>query len=240
MKHFARTAVRNHEGKFLLIHTIKEGRNRWELPGGKVKHLEPPHSAAARELWEETGLQPSGHLESITEVEHAYLDGEHWHGHFYYCPSYTGNPHVMEPDKADAVGWFSLQQMLILPMVPLLAVEVCRRVAIPRIVCLCGSTKFYQEFQKANYQETGKGHIVLTVGFFMHSPQVVHGETLGIKSPEQKIMLDELHKRKIDLCDEVLVLDIGQYMGASTRSEIEYAEKIGKKIRYISKEGWTL
>jgi c-di-GMP-related signal transduction protein len=118
----------------------------------------------------------------------------------------------------------------------------------PTIVCLCGSTKFYKEFQKANYQETGKGSIVLTVGFFMHSPEVVHGQTLGIKLPEQKIMLDELHKRKIDLCDEVFVIDEGlhfsipvlPYIGNSTRSEIEYAQKLGKKIRYLSVEGWSI
>lgn len=112
--------------------------------------------------------------------------------------------------------------------------------SIPKIVCLCGSTKFYQEFQKANYQETGKGHIVLSVGFFMHKPEMVHGQTLGIKSPKQKIMLDELHKRKIDLCDEVLVIDIGGYIGESTRSEIDYAIARGKPVRYISKEGWNL
>jgi hypothetical protein len=112
--------------------------------------------------------------------------------------------------------------------------------SVPKIVCLCGSTKFYPEFQKANYQETGKGNIVLTVGFFMHKPETVHGETLGLKSPEQKVMLDELHKRKIDLSDEILVIDIGGYIGESTRSEIDYALSHGKSVRYISQEGWNL
>ena len=102
----------------------------------------------------------------------------------------------------------------------------------PTIVCLCGSTKFYKEFMEHNYLETMKGNIVLSVGFFMHSSEMVHGENLGI-TPEQKIMLDELHKRKIDLADEILVINVNNYIGDSTKSEIEYAQYRGKKIRYL-------
>lgn len=106
----------------------------------------------------------------------------------------------------------------------------------PRIVCLCGSTRFYDEFQRANYRETMAGRIVLSVGFYPHSSQLAHGENVGC-TDQQKEFLDELHKRKIDLCDEVLVLDVGGYIGSSTRSEIEHAEKLGKPIRYLSKDG---
>jgi cell division protein FtsB len=60
----------------------------------------------------------------------------------------------------------------------------------------------------------------------------MHGEQAGC-TPEQKIALDELHKRKIDLADEVLVLNVGGYIGESTRSEIEYARKLGKPVRYL-------
>lgn len=102
----------------------------------------------------------------------------------------------------------------------------------PRIVCLCGSTRFKDAFDEANYQETMAGRIVLSVGFLMHATGNRHGEGVGC-TPEQKIALDELHKRKIDLCDEVLVLNVGGYIGNSTRSEIEYAEKIGRSIRYL-------
>ena len=102
---------------------------------------------------------------------------------------------------------------------------------LPKIVCLCGSTRFYKEFMEQNYLETMKGNIVLSVGFFMHSSDV-HGEGVGI-TPEQKIALDDLHKRKIDLADEVLVVNVGGYVGESTRSEIDYAKKHGKPIRYL-------
>lgn len=107
-----------------------------------------------------------------------------------------------------------------------------QHVARPTVVCLCGSTRFYQEFQKANYYETMAGRIVLSVGFFMHSTAEAHGETVGI-TPAEKEMLDELHKRKIDLADEVLILNVGGYIGESTRSEIEYANRQGKLVRYL-------
>ena len=69
------------------------------------------------------------------------------------------------------------------------------------------------------------GHIVLSVGAFMHADSEPISE-------EQKAALDELHKRKIDLADEVLVLNVGGYIGSSTRSEIEYAVAHHKPIRY--------
>jgi NTP pyrophosphatase (non-canonical NTP hydrolase) len=102
----------------------------------------------------------------------------------------------------------------------------------PKVVCLCGSTRFYAEFQLANYQETMAGRIVLSVGFYPHAQRQAHGEDVGC-TEEQKQALDELHKRKIDLADEVLVLNVGGYIGSSTRSELEYAESIGLPIRYL-------
>lgn len=108
----------------------------------------------------------------------------------------------------------------------------------PIIVCLCGSTRFYDAFQRANYEETMAGRIVLSVGFYPHSAEQAHGEAIGI-TPEQKIALDELHKRKIDLADEVYVLNVGGYIGASTRSEIDYALAHGKAIRYLENRTQT-
>ena len=105
----------------------------------------------------------------------------------------------------------------------------------PRVVCLCGSTRFYAQFQRANFEETMNGRIVLSVGFYAGSPEAMvreHGEGVGI-TPEQKRMLDELHKRKIDLADEILVLNVNGYVGPSTRSEIDYAIAHGKPVRWL-------
>ena len=99
----------------------------------------------------------------------------------------------------------------------------------PTVVCLCGSTRFKTTFDRANYEETMAGRVVLSVGFFVHSE---HGESVGCTA-EQKSQLDELHKRKIDLCDEVLVLNVGGYIGQSTKSEIDYAVTHGKPVKYL-------
>lgn len=115
----------------------------------------------------------------------------------------------------------------------------------PVIVCLCGSTRFYQAFQEANYRETMAGKIVLSVGFYRPSPQSeaererhegTHGETWGC-TPEQKIALDKLHFRKVEMADEVLILNVGGYIGESTRNELNHAIGMGKIIRYLEATG---
>lgn len=99
----------------------------------------------------------------------------------------------------------------------------------PTIVCLCGSTRFFEAFQAANFRETMAGKIVLSVGFFGGS---IHGETVGI-TLEDKARLDELHLRKIDLADEVLILNVGGYIGESTGREWVYAKEHGKPVRFL-------
>jgi len=97
----------------------------------------------------------------------------------------------------------------------------------PTLVCLCGSTRFLEAFREANYRETLAGKIVLSIGCVTSSDS-----DLGLDD-ETKSRLDELHKRKIDLADEILVLNVGGYIGESTRSEIEYAERQRKTVRYL-------
>jgi hypothetical protein len=100
-----------------------------------------------------------------------------------------------------------------------------------RIVCLCGSTRFKQEFIRANFRETMAGKIVLTVGWFSHADGELYTPT-----EQEKRDLDQLHLRKIDLCDEVLVINPGGYIGDSTRREIAYARKLGKPVHFIVPE----
>lgn len=103
--------------------------------------------------------------------------------------------------------------------------------SLPSIVCLCGSTRFYATFQEANYRETMAGNIVLSVGFYPHSSEQAHGESIGI-TPAQKEELDRLHFRKIELADRVVILNCGGYIGESTRRELEYARKLGKRVEF--------
>jgi hypothetical protein len=96
----------------------------------------------------------------------------------------------------------------------------------PRVVTLCGSTRFKDAFEAALRSETLAGKIVISVGLFGHQ------EGMDMGGPV-KAMLDELHLRKIDLADEILVLNIGGYIGESTRREIAYAQAHGKPVRYL-------
>jgi nucleoside 2-deoxyribosyltransferase len=97
------------------------------------------------------------------------------------------------------------------------------------IVCLCGSTRFKQTWIAENARLTGEGNIVLAVGLWGHHERQYPDEAT-------KAFLDALHKRKIDLCDWVWVLDVNGYIGDSTRSEIDYAVAHGKPVRRLSVE----
>ncbi len=103
--------------------------------------------------------------------------------------------------------------------------------ARPVIVCLCGSTRFAEAFHDANLRETLAGRIVLTVGcdFKSDTDLLLAGQL----TQEDKARLDELHLRKIDLADEILILNVGGYLGESTRHEWHYAEAQGKRIRWL-------
>ena len=102
------------------------------------------------------------------------------------------------------------------------------------VVTLCGSTRFKNEFMEAQKRLTLEGRIVISVGLFGHSgdSEVWDGMDEGTLS-KTKEMLDDMHKRKIDMADEIFVINVGGYIGSSTRSEIEYARKTGKPVRYL-------
>ena len=102
------------------------------------------------------------------------------------------------------------------------------------VVTLCGSTRFKEEFIEVQKQLTLEGNIVISVGLFGHSGDSEVWENMdeGILT-KTKEMLDDMHKRKIDMADEIFVINVGGYIGDSTRSEIDYAIEHGKKVRYL-------
>ena len=99
-----------------------------------------------------------------------------------------------------------------------------------KVITLCGSTKFKDEFLQQQKRLTLEGNIVISVGLFGHAD----GEYKTVITDEVKEMLDDIHKRKIDMSDAIFVIDVDGYIGSSTRSEIEYAKATGKEIMYLS------
>ena len=103
-----------------------------------------------------------------------------------------------------------------------------------KIITLCGSTKFKDEFMKAQKDLTLQGNIVISVGLFGHSGDNEVWENMDDGTlTKTKIMLNDMHKRKIDMADEIFVINVGGYIGESTRSEIEYAKNTGKTVNYL-------
>lgn len=96
-----------------------------------------------------------------------------------------------------------------------------------KIITLCGSTRFKEQYLEAQKRLTLEGNIVISVGLFGHS-----GDD-EVWTEGAKAMLDDMHKRKIDLADEIFVVNVDGYIGESTRSEIEYAKANGKVVKYL-------
>ncbi len=97
------------------------------------------------------------------------------------------------------------------------------------VITLCGSSKFIKQFDEINRQLTIDGNVVFSLGVFGHAEGYEPTE-------EQRDILEQIHRKKIDLSDEIYVVDVGGYIGKSTKEEIEYAIKHDKKIRWYSKE----
>ena len=95
------------------------------------------------------------------------------------------------------------------------------------VITLCGSTRFKEQFLEAQKRLTLAGNIVISVGLFGHS-----GDE-EVWTDGTKAMLDDMHKRKIDMADSIYVINVGGYIGESTLSEIEYAKKNGKVVQYL-------
>lgn len=97
-----------------------------------------------------------------------------------------------------------------------------------KIITLCGSTRFKEEFIRAQKELTLAGNIVISVGLFGHSGDSEAWDD-GVKE-----MLDDMHKRKIDMADAIMVIDVNDYIGESTKKEIEYAKSKGKFVYFYT------
>jgi len=96
------------------------------------------------------------------------------------------------------------------------------------VITLCGSTRFKEDFERVNRELTLAGNIVISVGCFGHA-----GDAF---TEEEKIMLDDIHKRKIDMADAIYVINKNGYIGESTKSEIKYALEHGKQVMLMENQ----
>ncbi len=96
-----------------------------------------------------------------------------------------------------------------------------------KVITICGSTRFKEQFLEVQKRLTLAGNIVISVGLFGHSGDA------EVWTPGTKEMLDDMHKRKIDMADAIYVINVEGYIGESTRSEIDYALRNGKKVLYL-------
>jgi len=103
----------------------------------------------------------------------------------------------------------------------------------PKIICLCGSTRFTEQMLVKQWELTKKGFIVLSWCALPDSYFIGQDTTHVGDQENVKEIVDEVHKRKIDLADECFILNIDGYIGESTRSEIEYAKAHGKVIKFL-------
>lgn len=103
-----------------------------------------------------------------------------------------------------------------------------------KVITLCGSTRFKDAFMEAQKRLTLAGNIIISVGLFGHSGDDEVWEGMSEDTlTKTKEMLDDMHKRKIDMADEIFVVNVGHYIGSSTQSEIAYAKAAGKPVRYL-------
>ena len=102
------------------------------------------------------------------------------------------------------------------------------RLNLPTIVVICGSTRFMTEMAEADLRETAAGRIVVKPGCNMKQSHPLWADP--VEAEALKLRLDDLHRAKIRLADEVLV--VGPYIGDSTRAEIAYARELGKPVRF--------
>lgn len=105
-----------------------------------------------------------------------------------------------------------------------------------KVYTLCGSSRFPEAFHLVNAHLSMMGHVVISLGLFGHADQPTGAKFLtsdGDEKTDEKRNLDQLHFRKIDLSDAIFVINVGGYVGSSTKREVAYAQSLGKKVEYL-------
>lgn len=93
-----------------------------------------------------------------------------------------------------------------------------------KVLTLCGSIRFMKKILEVHEELELQGYVV--IGIVQHVRKEPY-------TPDEEDLLDVIHKIKIDIADGIYVVNVDGYIGSSTRSEIEYAQKTGKEIYYL-------
>jgi hypothetical protein len=94
-------------------------------------------------------------------------------------------------------------------------------------VAICGSMRFVEDMIEVQKHLSYQGVIVLMPSFTLASPGTVHIPA------EIKKQFAEMHRERIDMADEIFVVNVGGYFGSDTDKDIEYAESVGKPVKYL-------
>lgn len=210
--------------------------NNAALVNSGILDLDSIFSSIMDLRWPEWKIDKSFTHSKIAALERAFIDGfECAAKHqalsiFKINPSALHSHPLLEKSLAKHIpkGHVIIDDHIYLKLISLLNQER----NIPTIVCLCGSSRFGHVFNEANKQETLSGKIVLSIGCNLKSDEELFKDLKEYERVEIKRKLDNLHFRKIEIADEVLILNVGGYVGESTANELFYATKLGKTIRW--------
>jgi len=181
---------------------------------------------AAREVLAAFNAALRGRGEEVVVAEGTYSDDESV-GVFDYPTGVSVRLDSLLTSTYDAIRKFDGQRVQVIVR----KIGAAPMTARPTIVCLCGSTRFIETFAIKMWELERSG--VIALGCTLLPSSYCPVDDHFAEHEEVKDQCDELHKRKIDLADEILVLNVGGYIGDSTRSEIEYAEAHGKPVRWL-------
>lgn len=95
-----------------------------------------------------------------------------------------------------------------------------------KIITVCGSLKFYKEMMEITEKMELEGNCMLVP---IYNPSKTSKDDY---TEEEAMMLDKMHKERIKISDAILVVNVNNYIGSSTKSEIEFAKSLNKEIIY--------
>jgi|GEM_PF-486430 len=208
----------------------------WSLPGGGLDFGESFEECAIREVKEETNLDiENPHVISVYN-DNKRVGNEsfaHWVTIGMRSIKYSGEMNANEPDKYTEWKWFDLDKLPEKIFYP--SAEVIARHKNQKVVSICGSMRFAKEQKEvAEKLELENDYCVIQC-IYGGDKDFSKGSSKNYTKHEEDT-LDKLHKQKIDLSDAIFVVNVGGYVGNSTKSEIEYAKKTGKEIMYLEQE----